>query len=113
MSDVEGKVAHFDQQKTENGFPKLISLAIFNDASNGCLVDDSCVIGAEVVVIKTNSTFRRKVETLSTIRRMGGGFIYWKVPNFSKLNQECYHSPVFCASGKKWYVLKNDGIETF
>ncbi|KAM7468190.1 hypothetical protein LguiB_015752 [Lonicera macranthoides] len=113
FQDVEGKVAHFDQEKTENGFPKLISLAIFNDASNGYLVDDSCVIGAEVVVIKTNSTFRRKVETLSTIRHMGGGFIYWKVPNFSKLNQECYHSPVFCASGKKWMLELFPGVGNF
>ncbi|CAK9146891.1 unnamed protein product [Ilex paraguariensis] len=46
--DADGRVRHFHRFKTEFGFAKLLSLDTFKDASNGYLIDESCVFGAEM-----------------------------------------------------------------
>lgn len=88
--------------KTEWGFDKLISHEALTDASNGYLVDDKCVFGAEVFVCKERST--GKGECLSMIKDAVAGKYTWKKENFSKLDSECYESNTFNAGNHKWYV---------
>ncbi|XP_017973953.1 PREDICTED: MATH domain and coiled-coil domain-containing protein At3g58210-like [Theobroma cacao] len=79
-----GAVKRFHQMKTEWGFDQLVPLESFNDPSNGYLVDDSCVFGAEVFVIEQT----RKLECVSIINQPHGNPITFKIKNFSKLDKE-------------------------
>ncbi|KAH0756968.1 hypothetical protein KY290_020461 [Solanum tuberosum] len=47
-----GMERHFRNIKTEWGFSKCISHKTFKDPSNGYLVNDKCVVGVDVYVIK-------------------------------------------------------------
>ncbi|KAK9215011.1 hypothetical protein WN944_007014 [Citrus x changshan-huyou] len=49
-----GKERRFHGLKLEWGFDQFIPLEEFNDASNGYLVGDTCVFGAEVLVKERN-----------------------------------------------------------
>uniref|UniRef100_A0A6N2LRT5 Protein kinase domain-containing protein n=1 Tax=Salix viminalis TaxID=40686 RepID=A0A6N2LRT5_SALVM len=55
--------------KNKWGFPQMLSLSIFNNASNGYLIGDSCVFGVEVFVIKNEG----KGEHFSMIKDPSGG----------------------------------------
>ncbi|ESR46024.1 hypothetical protein CICLE_v10003625mg [Citrus x clementina] len=68
----------FNGVKLEWGFDQFIPLEAFNDASNGYLVDDTCVFVAEFV---------------------------WMVENFSKLDERRQESQVFCAGEHKWKIV--------
>ncbi|KAK4551567.1 hypothetical protein RGQ29_032333 [Quercus rubra] len=48
--DVEGAIRRFHDIKTEWGFDKFLPLDSFNVISNGYLVNDCCVFGAEIFV---------------------------------------------------------------
>lgn len=50
MIDAMGKERRFNGVKLEWGFDQFIPLEAFNDASNGYLVDDTCVFVAEVLI---------------------------------------------------------------
>ncbi|PPD81725.1 hypothetical protein GOBAR_DD21350 [Gossypium barbadense] len=60
--------AHFsdrlDQSKIEWGVSRLLSLDVSDDVSMGYLVDDSCIFGAEVFVIKHSG----RMECLSMVK---------------------------------------------
>ena len=102
FSDAGGRLARFNQMNTENGFPKLISQVIFNNASKGYLVEDSCIFGAEVFVNRNNT---RKVESLSAFNcSQDIDRFTWKLLDFTKINVGCYKSGVFSAAERKWYV---------
>ncbi|KAH0756967.1 hypothetical protein KY290_020460 [Solanum tuberosum] len=49
---MKGMERHFRNIKTEWGFSKCISHKTFKDPSNGYLVNDKCVVGVDVYVIK-------------------------------------------------------------
>ncbi|KAH0692286.1 hypothetical protein KY285_019383 [Solanum tuberosum] len=49
---MKGMERHFRNIKTEWGFSKCISHETFKDPSNGYLVDDKCIFGVDVYVIK-------------------------------------------------------------
>ncbi|KAH9687477.1 TRAF-like family protein [Citrus sinensis] len=49
-----GKERRFHGLKLEWGFDQFIPLEEFNDASNGYLLGDTCVFGAEVLVKERN-----------------------------------------------------------
>ncbi|AET01188.2 BTB/POZ and MATH domain protein [Medicago truncatula] len=51
IQDADGVVRKFNEMKSEWGFDQLISLEVLFDPCNGYLVEDSCVFGAEVLVI--------------------------------------------------------------
>lgn len=88
--------------KKEWGFDKYISLKEFNESSNGYLVDDVCVFGAEVFVCKEH--FKGgKGECLSMIKSPITYKHIWKIENFSKLDAESYESKIFNAGDQKWY----------
>ncbi|XP_044487669.1 uncharacterized protein LOC123212557 isoform X2 [Mangifera indica] len=101
VQDAPGRERHFHRLKLELGFDQYIPLTVFNDASNGYLVEDSCVFGAEVFVCK--ETITGKGECLSMIKDAPPVRHVWKVESFSKSNEECYRSKVSMAGDHKWY----------
>ena len=82
------------------GFYKLISIKDFTDASNGYIVDDTCVYGAEVFVCKERRRGKgeclRKIGTASAYRH-----VIWKIDNFSNLGSALCSSDTFDAGGYK------------
>ncbi|KAK9934085.1 hypothetical protein M0R45_021242 [Rubus argutus] len=84
------------------GFDKLMALEEFTDDSNGYVVDDTCVFGAEVFVCKERTKGRR--ERLLRIHNATYKQV-WKVNNFSKLNAPYYESEPFNAGNQKWKVM--------
>ncbi|PQM38804.1 hypothetical protein Pyn_07621 [Prunus yedoensis var. nudiflora] len=81
---------------------KYLALQAFTDASNGFLVDDACVFGAEVFVRKERSTC--KGECLSMIKDAVMYKHVWKIENLSKLDEESYDSETFIAGDQKWKI---------
>ncbi|RXH80072.1 hypothetical protein DVH24_041219 [Malus domestica] len=70
-------------------------LLSFTDASNGYVINDSWVIGAEVFVrIEKRDG---KVESILTIKDAVIHKHVWKVENFSKLGDDLYKSEPFTA----------------
>lgn len=96
-----GKERRFHGLKLEWGFDKFIPLEVFNDASNGYLVDDTCVFGAEVFVKEKNLV---RGESLSVIKNTSTcNYKYaWKIENFSKLEATFFESGVFGDGDHKW-----------
>ncbi|KAG5226645.1 MATH domain and coiled-coil domain-containing protein [Salix suchowensis] len=74
--------------KEKWGFPQMLSLSIFNNASNGYLIGDSCVFGVEVFVIKNEG----KGEHFSMMKDPSDGTFTWEVQKFSELTAEFYYS---------------------
>uniref|UniRef100_A0A5B6YTY4 MATH domain-containing protein n=1 Tax=Davidia involucrata TaxID=16924 RepID=A0A5B6YTY4_DAVIN len=101
-SDTVGGGKRFHRMKLEWGFDQFVALKTFNDASNGYLVDDTCVFGAEVFVCKERST--HKGECLSMVKDAIPYKHTWKIENFSKLDAECYDSNTFNAGDHKWKI---------
>lgn len=70
------------------------------DSSMGFLVEDSCVFGAEVYVLKNErvNEHLRLVEAAYPYKRD------WKISNLSKVEDEIWKSEVFEVEGYNWYV---------
>lgn len=95
----------FHVLKTEWGIPKFIDLFTFKDPSKGYLVDDTCVFGVEVFVVKTiNKGDCLSVHEPVTIHHS------WKFNNFSFATLEKYESESFVGGNYKWYVYINPSI---
>ena len=101
--DANKKDRRFHRLKHQWGFDQLIPIRTFNDVSNGYLLDDTCVFGAEVFVTKEMNS--GKGECLSMIKDAISSKNVWKMENFSKLNSEYYESQEFFAGDQKWYPL--------
>ncbi|CAL5436108.1 unnamed protein product [Camellia sinensis] len=100
QDDVNGKVKRFHLMKTELGFPQLLPLGTFNDAANGYLIRDTCLFGAEVVVM--NCTGRGECLTLL---KKGLDITYtWKIDKFSSLVSKIHYSAVFTIGNQEWRV---------
>ncbi|GFQ02802.1 ubiquitin carboxyl-terminal hydrolase 12 [Phtheirospermum japonicum] len=94
-----GRTRRFHALKTEWGFSKFISKTDLTHPSNGYLIDDKCVFGAEVFVNKNKAVtecLSLKNITISPYRRK------LKISNFSKLNYK-WTTDEFTAGG---YNLK-------
>ncbi|KAI3459810.1 hypothetical protein Pfo_016473, partial [Paulownia fortunei] len=92
-------VRRFHALKSIWGFSKLISKKSSTDESNGYLVDDNCVFGAEVFVIKS----QRVIESASLLK-----FTYpykrdWKNSEFSKL-EDVWTFQEFTAGLSQWFT---------
>lgn len=77
--------------KTEWGNPKFLDLETFHNPLKGYLVDDTCVLGAEVFVV--GSSF--KGECLSMVKQPATCFHSWEVNSFSTLADSYYGSQSF------------------
>ncbi|XP_050373372.1 ubiquitin C-terminal hydrolase 12-like [Argentina anserina] len=87
----------------EVGFDKLVSLTDFTDASNGCLMDDKCVFGAEVYVC--NGRRVPRADCLSIRKTTSKKYKHtWKINFFSNLTDN-YYTKQFTAGGRDWKIL--------
>lgn len=98
IQDADGRTRRYHQMRTEWGFSKLLSLDTFENSTNGYLLDDSCLLGVEVFVIKNAG----KGECLSMIKEPEDNTYTWKVDNFSGISMESLHSEEFIIRGQKW-----------
>ncbi|KAB5516041.1 hypothetical protein DKX38_026689 [Salix brachista] len=71
----DGSLRRFSAIKNKWGLPQMLSLSIFNNASNGYLIGDSCVFGVEVFVIKNEG----KGEHFSMIKDPSDGTFTWEL----------------------------------
>ncbi|KAK6116756.1 hypothetical protein DH2020_049489 [Rehmannia glutinosa] len=95
-----GKVRRFHAMQSEWGFSKMISKRSLTDESNGFLVDDKCVFGAEVFVIKS----QRVVECVSLLKVPSPYKRDWKIEKFSKL-RNVWTSEEFKTGDHKWKIF--------
>ncbi|KAG5608567.1 hypothetical protein H5410_019848 [Solanum commersonii] len=98
---MKGMERRFRNIKTEWGFSKCISHKTFKYPSNGYLVDDKCIFGVDVYVIKN----QRIGECMSLLK---GTELYkneWKITEFTKLKKRVYCSEEFTVEGYKWKFL--------
>ncbi|KAL5849036.1 hypothetical protein ACOSQ4_007049 [Xanthoceras sorbifolium] len=101
VQDAMLKEKRFHGLKLEWGIDQFLPLKAFNDASNGYLVEDTCVFGAEVFVVKERIT--GKGECLSMIKDPLSIKHVWRIDNFSK-DTECHESKLFIAGDQKWKI---------
>lgn len=102
LQDAMGTDRRFHGLKLEWGFDEFIPIKAFNDASNGYLLEDTCVFGAEVFVTKERCT--GKGECLSMIKDAPSIKHVWRIENFSKLGSKCCDSQVFSSGDQKWKI---------
>ncbi|KAK3404290.1 hypothetical protein EUGRSUZ_K00592 [Eucalyptus grandis] len=95
----QGRVARFHELKTEWGVPRYMLLKTFTDPSNGYLVDDTCVFGVEVFVIKSSG-----VGECLTLKESASYTHEWKISRLSSLGIQSF-SDVFTVGDHKWKVL--------
>ncbi|KAL6292877.1 hypothetical protein ACE6H2_001019 [Prunus campanulata] len=84
------------------GFDRVIPLKAFYVASNGYVVGDTCVFGAEVFVCKERRA--GKAECLSMINNAFMKKHCWKIESFSMLKSEVLQSEPFTAGGQTWLI---------
>ncbi|KAL4651188.1 hypothetical protein ACB092_01G141500 [Castanea dentata] len=102
IEDTKKKERLFRGIKLEWGYDKVIPLKTFNDASNGYLVDDTCVFGAEVFVSKQRSM--DKEECLALIKDSITKKSVVRFDNYSKLTGESHYSAPFNVGNHKWKI---------
>lgn len=101
--DPVHQIRRFHRAKKEIGFDRLISLDTFNAATNGYLIDDSCVFGVEVHEIKNTG----KGEIIKIFDYPQEFTFDWKISEFSKVHKEKVHhqklvSEEFTCGESKW-----------
>ncbi|EYU40990.1 hypothetical protein MIMGU_mgv1a018104mg [Erythranthe guttata] len=95
-----GITRRFHAIKSEWGISKFISKKVLSDPSHGYLVDDNCVFGAEVFVVRKEAAV---IERLSLKNVVTPYKRNWKIPNFSKLG-DIWKSEEFNVGRHKWNV---------
>ncbi|XP_050211166.1 uncharacterized protein LOC126661377 [Mercurialis annua] len=100
VQDADEKVRRFRGIKREWGFDKLISVSDFKDDSNGYLRNDSCIFGAEILVIENAN----KGECLSMVKTPTNNTYTWTISEFSKLGLDYTTSKEFSIGGSKWSI---------
>uniref|UniRef100_M1DE71 Meprin and TRAF homology domain-containing protein / MATH domain-containing protein n=1 Tax=Solanum tuberosum TaxID=4113 RepID=M1DE71_SOLTU len=98
---MKGMERRFRNIKTEWGFSKCICHKTFKDPSNGYLVDDKCIFGVDVYVIKN----QRIGECMSLLKGIELYKNEWKITKFTKLKKRAYYSEEFTVEGYKWKLL--------
>ncbi|GMN34897.1 hypothetical protein TIFTF001_004965 [Ficus carica] len=92
-------VRRFHEMKTTWGFAQLLPLETFEDPSNGYLIDDTCVFGVEVFVIK--HTGNSETLSLAASPDISNATFTWEIDKFSDLDKELYNSIVFTVKREK------------
>ncbi|KAJ4726264.1 Ubiquitin carboxyl-terminal hydrolase [Melia azedarach] len=103
----DGRVKRFHAMNRRWGVAKFIDLKTFKNPLNGYVVDDSCVFGAEVYIVK--NTF--KGERLSMMTDPPIYKYTWKVKNFSALASKTYESASFGCYNWKVSLYPNGDAE--
>ncbi|WCJ17794.1 TRAF-like family protein [Euphorbia peplus] len=99
VQDAKGRVSRFRGMKKEWGFDQLVPLHVFNDASNGYLINDCCVFGAEVFVLEGSSKGK-----CASAKELDRNSYTWKIENVASMEEETYNSEEFVIGGLLWYV---------
>ncbi|KAF3965535.1 hypothetical protein CMV_010280 [Castanea mollissima] len=102
IEDTKKRERCFRGKKLEWGYDKVIPLKTFKDASDGYLVDDTCVFGAEVFVSKQRSM--DKGECLELIKESITNKFVFRIENYSKLTADDYDSNSFNVGNYKWKI---------
>ncbi|PHT81196.1 hypothetical protein T459_14211 [Capsicum annuum] len=97
---MKGMEQRFRNIKTEWGYLKCISNETFKDPSNGYLVNDKCIFGVDVYVIKNQGIG----ECLLLLNGVKPYKHEWKINEFTKLKSYVY-SEEFAVEGYKWKLL--------
>ncbi|KAH7578587.1 hypothetical protein JRO89_XS01G0402000 [Xanthoceras sorbifolium] len=98
-----GRVRRYHALKKTWGIAKFIDIETFSNPEKGYLLDDTCVFGAEIFVIK--SSF--KSERLSMMNEPSTYFQTWKFTKFSSLSSDTCSGNFGCYN---WYIwLYPDG----
>ncbi|KAI6668057.1 hypothetical protein NL676_036598, partial [Syzygium grande] len=86
----------FHAMQSQWGIPRFMPLATFTDPSNGYLIDDTCVFGVEILIIKNSGLGEcfTPIEGTSCTHE-------WNVSKFSTLADESYCSESFFAGDQK------------
>ncbi|XP_060210323.1 ubiquitin C-terminal hydrolase 13-like [Lycium barbarum] len=112
IRDINEKPRRYHAMKTEWGFSKLLPLSVFNDPTNGYLVGDKCVFGAEVFVIKYSGAGK----LLPQPKNLADHVYTWNISNFSRLTSSVPaasftlgDSIASCFSGTRsfWWLWRN------
>ncbi|KAF7813344.1 MATH domain and coiled-coil domain-containing protein [Senna tora] len=100
IEDDGREIKRFHGMKTEWGFPEFLRVDTFKDPSKGYLVDDSCIFGAEVFVMKCTG----KSECFSMVQTPSAQATYtWDIQNFAALCKESsLYSQTFKIGGRSW-----------
>ncbi|XP_056163058.1 uncharacterized protein LOC115668348 [Syzygium oleosum] len=96
----QGSTRRFRAMRSKWGIPRFVPLEIFKDQLNGYLVDDTCIFGVEVFVIKNSGIGECLTLKKGTFSRTHE----WKIPNFSSLVEQSCYSDIFFAGDQKWKV---------
>ena len=84
--DADSKASHFNVIKTRCGIAQFLSLDELKDPCNGYLMDDCCIFGAELFVIK----YSGKGECLSVIKDPADGTFTWPENIIFKMHIHVY-----------------------
>ncbi|KAL5772119.1 hypothetical protein ACOSP7_011719 [Xanthoceras sorbifolium] len=99
FSFQDGRVKRYHALKKTWGIAKFIDIETFSNPQNGYLLDDTCVFGAEIFVIKNSF----KSERLSMMNEPSTDFHTWKITKFSSnMTDDNYYSGYFGDYG--WYI---------
>ncbi|KAL5859072.1 hypothetical protein ACOSQ4_000368 [Xanthoceras sorbifolium] len=105
FSFQDGRVKRYHALKKTWGIAKFLDIETFSNPQNGYLLDDTCVFGAEVFVIK--NSFKR--ELLSMMKKPSTYFKTWKITKFSSnMTTDNYYSGYF-----GYYGCKGNSISVF
>ncbi|KAL7145555.1 hypothetical protein ABFS83_07G092400 [Erythranthe nasuta] len=95
-----GRTRRFQRTQSEWGFSKFISKKNMFDASNGYIMNDNCVFGAEVFVVKREAV--TECLSLKSIEIVPYKHDF-KISKFQKI-EGFWESEKFSAGGYKWYI---------
>ncbi|XP_006431921.2 ubiquitin carboxyl-terminal hydrolase 13 [Citrus clementina] len=101
VQDAKAPMRRFDRRKGEWGFGKFLDLATFNEPSNGYLVDESCVFGAEVYVVKPTGS----EEILSLVSEPDDGTYRFTIPAFGSVGDTVQRSGEFTVGERNWQLV--------
>ncbi|XP_010035415.2 ubiquitin carboxyl-terminal hydrolase 12-like isoform X1 [Eucalyptus grandis] len=96
----QGRVMRVHALKAEWGIPRYMPLETFTDKSKGYLVDDACVFGVEVFIIKNSG-----VAECLTLKESTPCTHEWSICRLSSLGDTCLYSDAFTSGDYKWKVL--------
>ncbi|KAL8035450.1 hypothetical protein ABFS82_12G095100 [Erythranthe guttata] len=103
------KERRFNETKCKWGFPKLMFKKMLFDQSNGYLVDDNLVIGAEVLVIKRLPVIENVALFKPTENSQKRD---WNIQEFSKLEQNVWISEEFTITNVNWKMKLYPNIDS-
>ncbi|KAH9685452.1 TRAF-like family protein [Citrus sinensis] len=119
VQDAKAPMRRFDRRKGEWGFGKFLDLATFNEPSNGYLVDESCVFGAEVYVIRSYASPNEPPNPTTSIKSMHGhmqeilslvsepddGTYRFTIPAFGSVGDTVQRSGEFTVGERNWQLV--------